>query len=215
MKDSGIEWIGKIPVGWKIAPLKRLLATPIADGPHVTPNFLNEGIPFVSVEAAFDGRIHLECRRGFISREDHELYCQKLRPQRNDIFIVKSGSTTGKIILIDIDEEFSVWSPLALVRCLKSHSYKFIYYSLTSKYFQSEIWTNLSMGTQPNIGMGVLENLSVPLPSLSEQQAIADYLDKKCASVDESIKQSRALIEELGEYKKSLIYEVVTGKREV
>ena len=88
----------------------------MADGPHETPVFLDEGIPFVSADAVKDGKIILSRRRGNISTETHKTYCSKIKPQKNDIFIVKSGSTTGKVCFVDFDEEFSVWSPLALVR---------------------------------------------------------------------------------------------------
>ena len=63
--------------------------------------------------------------------------------------------------------------------------------------------------------MRVLEKLIVSYPPISEQQAIADYLDKKCGEIDELITIKQQKIESLKEYKKSVIYEYVTGKREV
>ena len=81
--------------------------------------------------------------------------------------------------------------------------------------YQKQIENGWSWGTQQNIGMRVLEKLFVCFPSLSEQQQIADYLDDKCSRIDAVIAKKQALIEKLTEYKKSLIYEVVTGKREI
>jgi type I restriction enzyme S subunit len=186
MKDSGIDWLGKIPEGWNISPLKRALAAPMVDGPHETPEFVAEGIPFVSADASHDGRIHLSECRGYISSDIHRKYCQKVKPRRNDIFIVKSGSTTGKTVLVDFDDEFSIWSPLALVRCRHNVNYKFVFYALSSSYFQKEVQDNWSYGTQPNIGMGVLKSLLIALPTPKNQAIIADFLDDISASIDKT-----------------------------
>lgn len=67
----------------------------------------------------------------------------------------------------------------------------------------------------PNISQDIIRNMKVAVPSLSEQQAIADYLDKKCASIDSAISKAQHQVELLQEYKQSLITEVVTGKRKV
>ena len=149
--------LGSIPNAKNI-PLKRLFAVPMADGPHETPVFCDMGVPFISAEASHDGKIHLEECRGYITREQHEIYCQKVRPQKNDIYIVKSGSTTGKTVMVDFDEEFSIWSPLALVRCNELAIPRYVFYFCTSELFQQQVRDNWSYGTQPNIGMGVLLN---------------------------------------------------------
>ena len=73
-----------------------------------------------------------------------------------------------------------------------------------------------AVGTRkdPNINQEIVKNLNVPFPPLAEQQAIADYLDKKCGEIDELITIKQQKIESLKEYKKSVIYEYVTGKKE-
>lgn len=73
-----------------------MLKQPITDGPHTTPELMEDGIPFLSVEAVFDGKIHFEKRRGNITPEFDAECCKKYKPQKHDIFMVKSGSTTGK-----------------------------------------------------------------------------------------------------------------------
>lgn len=70
-------------------------------------------------------------------------------------------------------------------------------------------------GGQPNVSQEILKSLWVPLPPLDEQKEIADCLDAKCAEIDRLIAKKEQLVKELESYKKSLIYEVVTGKREV
>lgn len=69
--------------------------------------------------------------------------------------------------------------------------------------------------TIANLSLNTLNNFAMPYPTNDEQQQIADYLDKKCTAIDSAIAKKQAIIEKLTEYKKSLIYEVVTGKKEV
>ncbi|MBI3480893.1 MAG: restriction endonuclease subunit S [Nitrosomonadales bacterium] len=216
MKDSGFAWLGDIPFHWQAIALKRIVAIPITDGPHETPEFAPEGVPFASVEAVWDGKVHLSSVRGYISEDDHMYYGRKYLPQRNDIFIVKSGSTTGKIAIVDFDDEFNVWSPLAAVRCnLIKACPHFIFHALCSEYFQGLIQVSWSFGTQPNIGMGVLGNLNVALPPLQEQQAIAAYLDRETARIDQLTAKVEAAIDRLTEYRQALITSAVTGKIDV
>ncbi len=216
MKDSGAEWLTQIPAHWSLNPLKRIVSTPITDGPHETPEFPPDGVPFVSAEAVQEGRVHLSSRRGYISREDHERYSRKYRPKRRDLFVVKSGSTTGKVALVDFDDEFNVWSPLAAIRCdLKKALPEFVFYALSSDYFQGLVQVSWSFGTQPNIGMGVIGNLTVVLPPLGEQVHIADFLKIQTARIDGLLERAQTAISSLTEYRQALITSAVTGKIDV
>ena len=199
----------------KEVPVKRICSVPMTDGPHETPTFVDSGIPFVSAEASHDGRIHLDECRGFITREQHEVYCQKVRPHKNDIFIVKSGSTTGKTVMVDFDEEFSIWSPLALVRCNNLAMPRYVFFYCTSVMFQKQVRDNWSFGTQPNIGMGVLENLRLPLPEIEEQRAIVDTLDAYWSKVLQVKCNLKKQIEEFQSLKTRIIADAVTGKIDV
>lgn len=216
MKDSGIEWIGDINTDYKLTKLKYIVSTPITDGPHETPILLDDGVPFLSAEAVRNERLEFDNKRGYISESDHRLFCKKCKPQRNDIFMIKSGATTGKIAIVDTDDEFSIWSPLALVRCddvmIKQ---KFIFYSMLSNYFFKNIELAWSYGTQQNIGMGVIGNLRIVLPIVTEQTQIADFLDKKCTQVDAIIETKKQQLELMKKHKQSMIYEYVTGKKRV
>lgn len=217
LKDSGIEWIGKIPQHWHRTKLKRVLSTPIADGPHETPELLDNGIPFLSAEAVKNNKLNFNFKRGFISREEHIRFCKKCKPQLNDIFMIKSGATTGNVAIVETEDEFSVWSPLALIRVnANTIFYKYMFYYLQSNNFRRQVELFWSYGTQQNIGMDVLGNLYVAYSNrIEEQQQIAEYLDKKCSEIDKAIANKEQVIEKFTEYKKSLIYECVTGKKKV
>ena len=211
MKPSGVEWIGDVPEDWGNYSLKRLVGIKISDGPHETPEFVENGVPFISAESVKNSKIDFNFKRGFITKEQDIIYSKKCKPQKHDIFIVKSGSTTGKIAIVDTEEDFNIWSPLALVRSNPKLVFpNFLFYAFICDYFQRQIQLFWSFGTQPNIGMGVIESLRVILPSLPEQTAIAYYLDHKTAQIDQAIAEKEGLIELFREERQAIINHAVT-----
>lgn len=215
MKDSGVEWLGEVPEHWEVVPIKYIVSTPITDGPHETPVFLDEGIPFVSAEAVSSGTINFDKIRGHISRRVHEIYSKKYLPRRGDIYMVKSGATTGVTAIVETDMEFNIWSPLAVIRCKQTSDPYYVLNYLRSSNFLEAVELNWSFGTQQNIGMGVIGNIRIPRPPLSEAKDIARRL------VDLNLKYecltSKALnqINLLQERRTALISAAVTGKIDV
>ncbi len=216
MKDSGIEWLGEIPAHWDVLAIKRITSVPITDGPHETPELLDEGIPFISAEAIKNDRIDFAKRRGFISPEEHARFSKKYKPKRGDIYLIKSGATTGNVAFVDTDEEFNIWSPLAAIRPYhKMATTLFVFYFMKSRNFFQSVELGWSYGTQQNIGMSVIENLPVVRPPLSEQRAIAAFLDRETARIDALVEKVEKSIALLREYRTSLISAAVTGKIDV
>lgn len=214
MKESGLDWIGKIPKDWSISRIKWLIEKKITDGPHETPEFIDEGIPFLSVDAIQDGKLIFDNSR-YISHEDHIRYIKKCKPQRNDILMGKAAST-GKIAMVDTDIEFSIWSPLALIKPSKEEiKSKYLEFSMKSSQAQHEIDLLCTSNTQKNISMDDIVKIKVIHPHLKEQADIASFLDEKTSHFDLIISQKEKLIKKLEEAKKSLISEVVTGKVKV
>jgi type I restriction enzyme S subunit len=216
LKDSGIEWLGDIPEHWSILPIKYTLSTPVTDGPHETPKLYSEGIPFISAEAIKKDKIDFSKKRGFISEEEHKRFSLKYKPQRGDVYMIKSGATTGNLAIVETDIEFNIWSPLAAFRpnynMLMS---KFLFYFMKSKSFFSAIEIGWNYGTQQNIGMKVLENIRMVLPSLEEQNQIVELIELENKKIDSKIYKAKKYIKLLTEYRTALISEVVTGKIKV
>ena len=154
-----------------------MLKQPITDGPHTTPELMEDGIPFLSVEALFDGKIHFEKRRGNITPEFDAECCKKYKPQKHDIFMVKSGSTTGKVGYVDTDERFNIWSPLAAMRVNSENSSRYLFHLLQSKMVQQQVVAKASHGSQPNLSMRALEQFDVVIPPLDIQLRLANVLD--------------------------------------
>lgn len=135
LKDSGIEWIGEIPEHWEASKTLFNLSMPITDGPHTTPELFEIGIPFVSAEAVSfgNGRIDFSRIRGYISENFYQECCKKYVPQVDDIYMIKSGATTGRVAIVDTDIKFTIWSPLAVFRCNKERMLpRFLFYQLQS-----------------------------------------------------------------------------------
>jgi len=216
MKDSRVELFGEIPQAWRMHRIKGIVKTKITDGPHETPQLDESGIPFISAEAIKANKIDFNKKRGFISQELHEIYSKKCKPQKFDIFIIKSGATTGNVAYVDTDLEFNIWSPLALVRCQETLAdYKFIYYQLLGDVFRKQVELAWSFGTQENIGMGVLGRIKISLPPLHEQKEIAKYLDDVCGKINKTKEITKNQIKTLTQYRQSLIHECVTGKKRI
>ncbi|EJL6463737.1 restriction endonuclease subunit S [Vibrio cholerae] len=204
------KWLDEIPAHWKVTALKHVLSTPITDGPHSTPIFQDEGIPFVSAEAVSGGYINFDKIRGYISEEDDTLFSQKYRPQLHDVYMIKSGATTGISAIVETNRRFNIWSPLAVMRCKKSYNPYFLLNYLRSDSFQKSVQLSWTFGTQQNIGMNTLENLTVCFPPFEEQQKIANFLDHETAKIDTLIAKQEKLIELLKEKRQAVISHAVT-----
>lgn len=189
---------------------------PVIDGPHVSPALYDDGIPYISADAIENGKINFDRKRGYISKEYSEECNKRYKPRENDILVVKLGASTGKMAIVGKETNFNIWVPLAVVRCKDNISPKFVFYCMTSQYFKNEIENGWTFGTQETLGVKTLEQLKICIPdNLQEQQEIVDFLDGRCVEIDYLILEKEKLITNLEEYKKSLIYEYVTGKKAV
>jgi type I restriction enzyme, S subunit len=216
LKSSGVEWLEEYPAHWMGLPLKRWVSTKITDGPHETPTFVEKGVDFLSAESMVNGHLDFEHRRGYISREVHELYCRKCRPQMNDIFMCKSGATTGKVAIVETDKEFSVWSPLALIRVDPRKVLPYLlYYILQTTYVQEQVRRTWSAGTQPNLSMAAMERLFIALPPLEEQGSVLKAITTSIDPIEQATARAQREIDLIREYRTRLISDVVTGKLDV
>ena len=216
LNNSGENWLGKIPTGWEVVPIKFNLAVPVTDGPHETPEFINDGVPFISAEAIKNDRIDFGKKRGDISWEDHHRYSMKYKPKIGDVYMVKSGATTGNLARVETDIEFNIWSPLAALRPKASILLTdFLYFFMKSRAFFAAVELGWNYGTQQNIGMNVIENLRMVRPPKREQASIVQHIETKTARIDAKIAKTKRIIELQKEYRTVLISEVVTGKIKV
>ena len=191
---------------WEPRTLRSIVQTPITDGPHMTPKFLDDGIPFLSVNNLVDNRIDLSELR-FISREDDREFSKKCKPRRGDVLLGKAASV-GKVAIVDTDFDFNIWSPIALIRVGFGHNSRFVYYQLQAPNLAKQIVLLTNASSQGNIGMGDIEKLTLQLPAPEEQAAIAEVLtdmDAELAALEQRRDKTRAL-------KQGMMQELLTGK---
>jgi type I restriction enzyme, S subunit len=191
---------------WDHKNLKSIVQSPVTDGPHLTPKFFQDGIPFLSVNNLVGNKIDLTDLR-FISKTDHEEFSKKCRPCKNDILIGKAASV-GKVALVELDIEFNIWSPIALIRLNGENVPRFVYYQLQSADLVRQITLLTNSSSQGNIGMSDIEKLVLFLPPLAEQTAIATVLsdmDAELAALEVRREKTRAL-------KQGMMQQLLTGQ---
>ena len=215
MKDSGVEWIGEIPEHWENRKMISILSMRVVDGPHESPELYDKGIPYISATAIENGKISFDLMRGYISEEYCDLCDLRYKPQLHDILVIKLGASTGQVAIVETTDRFNIWVPLAAVRCNENADPYFVYYAFQSDYFLKQMEMSWTYGTQQTLGVKSIERLRIMLPTLEDQKGIVSFLKSKCDSIDTAIENKKNLITKLTDYQKSLIYEVVTGKKEV
>ena len=202
------NWVKLIPTDWKIVPLKYMCHGFVKDGPHETPEFIDEGVPFLSVDGIQNNKLVFDgCR--YISTEDDARFSLKCKPQKGDILLGKAASV-GKVAFVENDKDFNVWSPLAVIRPKAIKLGKFIYYCLQSYELQLQCDVFSNSNTQKNLGMTTIDNLSFPYPSIEEAEKISEFLDHETTKIDSLIEKQQKLIQLLKEKRQAVISHAVT-----
>ena len=210
-KNSGIEWIGQIPEGWSVIPMKHyfymkgrigwqgLKADEFTeDGPYLV-----TGTDFVNGKVCWERCYHISEER---YNEDPEIHVEK-----GDLLITKDG-TVGKLALIDEKpEKVSLNSHLLILRPTKNNvDNHFVYWALQSINFKDYTGLASSGSTMASLSQEKIGEYPLLFPSPSEQQAIASYLDYKVGQIDASVSAINTQIDDLKSYRQSIISEAVT-----
>jgi len=215
MKDSGIEWIGDIPEHWKVTKLK-YIANQIIDGTHNTPQYTDDGIPFLRVTDITNARkktINLDEVK-YISVEEHRELIKRCRPKKGDLLISKNG-TIGVPKVVDWDYEFSIFVSLCLIKLNMKVDVHYIYYYFESNFINIQIAVGGKTNTITNLHLDKIREFIIPIPPIDEQKTIMNYLNRKTDEIDSLIDDIKMQIQKLKEYRQSLIFEAVTGKIDV
>lgn len=219
MKDSGVKWLGTVPQHWTVSRLKTVVA------------YIESGVSVnASQSAASEGKIAVlktssVSKYVFNPTENKEVNSDELnrvacQVRANTIIVSRMNTPelVGACGYVEKDYPL-LFLPDRLwqVHFVDSVSVKYVYYYLCSNYIKN-YYASLSSGTSSsmqNISQGQFLNAAVLLPERVEQEDVVEFLDKKCADIDTMILEKESLISDLESYKRSLIFEVVTGKRRV
>lgn len=210
MKDSGVEWIGEAPATWVVAPIKRYANIFTGNTPSTKEEryYDSEDINWFTPGDFYKDSLNESNKKiSEISRKENA--CRIFPP--NSVYMIGIGGTIGKIATCE--EEASANQQINIIVPDGNTDYRYLAYCMRCQ--KEEIILSANVVTLPIINQDKTGYLSMPHPQKDEQKSIADYLDKKCASIDSSISKAQHQVELLQEYKQSLITEVVTGKRKV
>lgn len=211
MKDSGVEWIGKVPKHWEV--MKTSLAFN-GIGSGTTPStskkefYDDEGKYWLQTGDLNDGMIFDTSKK--VSDIAIKACNLKFYP-KDSVVIAMYGATIGKVGILGIKTATN--QACCVLPANKYMVAKYSFYEFLA--CKPALLVSAIGGGQPNISQDTIRKQKIAVPPYIEQQAIAGYLDKKCASIDSSISKAQHQVELLQEYKQSLITEVVTGKRKV
>ncbi len=183
---------------WEIKLLKNISPS-IFDGTHQTPKYVGKGVPFFSVENIISGN-----KNKYISREAYEAETVKNKPERGDILITRIGSI-GFSKVVSWDYDFSIYVTLAVVKKSKLFNSQYLHLYFQTENYQSEILSKSLLSAIPcKINMNELQKTKILLPSLPEQQKIADCL----SSLDRIIELQTQKLDTLKSHKKGLMQQL-------
>ena len=215
-KDSGVDWIGRIPATWNVKKLRYLGS--LQNGISKDADSFGSGYPFVSYGNVYNNISIPSQVDGLVesSKADRLTYSVK----RGDVFFTRTSETIEEVgfsstCLSDMEDAtfagFLIRFRPSTDDLLPEYAKYYFRADALRKYFVKE----MMIVTRASLGQNLLKNLPVLIPPMDEQKAIAAYLDDMCKDIDAIITQKQCELEALSLHKKSLIFEYVTGKKRV
>lgn len=218
MKNSGIEWIGDIPESWEVSSVRYIgqLQNGISKGGE----FFGKGFPFVSYGDVYKNYELPHSVSGLIDTTEDERATYSV--EYGDIFFTRTSETIEEVGFSCVCKRSIPNATFAgfIIRLRPFCADEKILTDYAKYYFRGEhirayLVKEMNLVTRASLGQTLLKGMSVIVPPKSVQKEIAEYLDDKCADIDALVAKKQQYLTEIENYKKSLIYEYVTGKKEV
>ncbi|MFC5300888.1 restriction endonuclease subunit S [Azospira restricta] len=209
MKDSGIEWLGEVPAHWEVGLLKRF--SDVLDCKHHTVQFLDEGLPIVSIRELRDDRIALNDAK-LTSQDEWDFLRDGRVPQRGDMIFCRNASV-GAVGYVDFDAPFCMGQDVCLIR--SNSKSRFMHFQLTSNFVRNQIEAFLVGATIRRANVEEIRGLLVTSPPVGEQEVIAEFLMGAITKFDALSADAEKAIALLKERRTALISAAVTGKIDV
>lgn len=217
MKNSGIDWIGEIPEGWSIIRLKHLasLYGRIGYRGYTQQDIVPQGEGAITISPSNMVKGHMDFKKcTYLSWAKYN-ESPEIMIQNNDILLVKTGSTYGKVAIVnDIPIEATINPQIVAIKNIKCNP-DLLNYILGTPYVHLQVESTVIGSTIPTISQEKINNYVLAMPPAGEQRAIASYLATETSKLDARIAKRRRQIELLHEYKQALITNAVTGKIDV
>lgn len=218
MKKSGVEWLGDVPAHWDEGKLKNICTAfgRIGFRGYSTADLVSEGEGPITLSPSNIKNTNMDYEKCTYLSWEKYLESPEIMLHKNDIVIVKTGSSYGKVGFIDdLPTEATINPQLLVIKRININS-KYLFYILLSEIFQFQINQNVIGSTIPTISESKILNFNTPYPSdINEQTSIAEYLDQETAKIDRLCETVNQTIGRLKEYRTALITQAVTGKIKV
>ncbi len=217
MKDSGVEWIGKIPAHWEVIRLKDICKAygRIGFRGYTASDLVNahEGAITLSPSNIIDSEMNYE-KCSYLSWEKY-FESPEIMIKNTDIILVKTGSSYGKSAIVkSLSHEATINPQLLVIKDILISAF-YLHYLMTSVGFLSVIDSEVIGSTIPTISENKIMNIKIAVPGNDEQLKIVEYLDLTLNEVTKGIENIDSQVEKLKEYKTTLINSAVTGKIKV
>lgn len=217
MKDSGIDGAGVTPSHWKTTRLcyECYIRARLGWRGLKADEYVDEGYAFISAFNIQNGKL-VWTPLNYITKERFD-ESPEIKLHSGDVLIVKDGAGVGKCARVD-DLPMGGTAPnssIAVITPNKNLDYRYVCYYLQSAVFNNFVLLLYNGMGVPHLTQEVMSKIKILLPPLKEQMVISDYLDAKCTEIDAVVETKKSQLAMLDEYKESLIFEYVTGKKEV
>lgn len=218
MKDSGVEWIGEIPEEWYISKVRYVGS--LQNGISKGGEYFGEGYPFISYGDVYRNFAIPEHVAGLVRTTEEER--KQYSVIAGDIFFTRTSETIEEVGFSAVCEK-TIEDATFAGFVIRLRPYKvdstlltgYAKYYFRGEHIRKYLVKEMNLVTRASLGQGLLNAMSVIVPVKEEQKEIAAYLDQKCSEIDALIAKKEQFLTELENYKKSMIYEYVTGKKEV
>ncbi|MDY5023485.1 MAG: restriction endonuclease subunit S, partial [Blautia sp.] len=216
-KETSIEGVNSIPFHWEESKLnyESYIRARLGWKGLKAEEYVDEGYAFISAFNIQNSKLVWE-PINFITKERYD-ESPEIKIHIGDVLLVKDGAGVGKCARVDelTMGETAPNSSIGVITPYRRLEYRYLYYYLLTSTFNDFVLKLYNGMGVPHLTQEVLKTLRIPLPPFSEQCSISNYLDSKCAEIDSIIEDKQKQLDTLAEYRKSLIYEYVTGKKEV
>lgn len=218
MKDSGVKWIGQIPEEWNLTSVRYIGS--LQNGISKSGEAFGTGYPFVCYGDIYKNYELPTMVAGLVETNEKER--EQYSVEYGDVFFTRTSETIEEVGFSCVCKQ-TISNATFAGFVIRMRPYKadekiltnFAKYYFRGSQIRAYLVKEMNLVTRASLGQTLLKGMSVTIPPKEEQQQIATYLDNKCAKIDRLIAIKQEKINKLNDYKKSLIYEYVTGKREV
>lgn len=214
MKDSGVAWVGSIPLAWNVQKLKTLVSEALQYGANETGIDYDENLPrYIRITDVTSNGELKDTGKLSLSEDVAREYIL----DDGDILLARSGGTVGKAFYYKSEYGRAAFAGYMIkVRVNRDIIHpKLVYFATLAANYDDWKATTMTQATIQNIGANKYNDFYVVVPPKDQQDTLVAYLEEKAGQIDALISEKESLIADLEAYKKSLIFEVVTGKRKV